>query len=578
MSLDARIGNDTNVSSAYWQGDLASQTQAANGLAANQQLPVGDGQFSAQASGTSPQAGLDLQLAQMANDSYTLTNAEGVTGTQSERELIDAGWTRLEPAGDHLVDGNGNQIAIDPKMLEDSNSGFRASIYQNAEGQYVVAYAGTDPSEFADIKSDGAQAFGLQDTQYNMAINLAKKAEVAFGEGNVIYTGHSLGGGLASTAALSVGQTAVTFNSAGPSNDTLRDLGFSPNQIRNELEDSGQIRHYIVDGDPLNLAQKDIPALPLPILGILSPPDPVGHELRIELPDGMRPVIDSHGGGGDGTSYVEALRQNSPYASGANDSLLGNVLGNFGDFRLNTLGSVLETAINSGKDIAGIAESTVADIRDTLGSDASILEKATGVVGDIANGAVDSVGSLAGNVVDGAGDVVQDVTDYVGNNIRDLGKSIGLEAPAAFVARGVEGAGEVVNTVTDAVGGAVTWGTDKLGDGVEIVADVAGKVGQAVVDTSVVVADAIVDGAVIAGKAAVDAAEFIGNAVIDGAQFIGNAVIDGAQFVGNAVVDGARAVGNAVVDGAKAVGNTIADGARAVGDAASWVGDKLKFW
>lgn len=580
MSFDARIGNDTNLSGAYWQptDPAANQTQSNSGLSANQQLPIGDGQFSTDAAGTKPQQALDLQLAQMANDSYTLANAEGVTGTQSEKDLIDAGWTRLEPAGDHLVDGNGNQIAIDPKMLEDSTSGFRASIYQNGEGQYVVAYAGTDPSEMPDILSDAQQAFGLQDTQYNMAINLAKKAEVAFGEGNVVYTGHSLGGGLASTAALSVGATAVTFNSAGPSNDTLRDLGFSPNQIRSELENSGQVRHYIVDGDPLNLAQKDIPAIPVPVIGGLSPPDPVGHPLRIALPEGVTPIIGSHGGGGDGTSYVEALRENSPYASGSNTDLLPNLVGNYGDFTFNTIGSALETAVTSVKDVIDIGQSTISDVRDTLASDASVIEKATGVVGDVADGLIDSTGALAGNLIDGAGDVVQDVTDFAGNTLRDVGGAIGLSGPADFLARGVEGAGELANAGADALGGAVNWLGDKVGDGVEIVADAAGTVGQFGVDTAIAVGKATVDAAVIVGNAAIDTAEFVGNVVVETSQLVGNAVVDAAKFVGNVAVDTAKTVGNAVVDTTKAVGNAISDGAKAVGDAASWVGDKLKFW
>lgn len=580
MSFDARIGNETNLSGAYWQptDSVANQTQASAGLAANTPLIPGDGQFSADTAGTQPQQPLDLQLAQMANDSYTLTNAQGVTNTQSEAELIDAGWTRLEPAGDHLVDGNGNQIAIDPKMLEDSTSGFRASIYQNGEGQYVVAYAGTDPSEMPDIVSDAQQAFGLQDTQYNMAINLAKKAEVAFGEGNVVYTGHSLGGGLASTAALSVGATAVTFNSAGPSNDTLRDLGFSPNQIRSELENSGQVRHYIVDGDPLNLAQKDLPIIPLPGIGGISPPDPVGHPLRIALPEGMTPIIDSHGGGGSGTSYVEALRQNSPHSSGTNTDLLPNVLGNYGDFTFNTIGSIFEAGFETGKDLRGIADNTVSDIRDTLGSDASVIEKTTGVLGDFSNGVIDAGGAIAGNLVDGAGDVVQDVTDFAGNMVRDLGSTLGLSGPANFIARGIEGTGELVNTVADATGGAVNWVGDKLGDGVEVVADVAGKVGQFGLDTSVAIGKVAVEGAVIVGNAAIDTAEFVGKVVVETSQFVGNAVVDTAKFVGNVVVDTAKTVGNAVVDTTKAVGNAISDGAKAVGDAASWVGDKLKFW
>lgn len=547
MTFDTRIGSDSAVSAASWQ-DVANAASSATSQASSL-LPVGDGQFSSESAGTAPRADLDLQLAQMANDSYSLQDANGVTGTQSGTELQAAGWTRLEPNGDHLVDAAGNRVEIDPAALEDSASGFRASIYRNDAGQVVVAYAGTDPSEMPDIGADAAQAFGLETTQYNKAVDLAKKAEVAFGDGNVIFTGHSLGGGLASTAALSVGATAVTFNSAGPSNDTLRDLGFSPNETRSELEDSGQIRHYIVDGDPLNLAQSGIPALPVPLLGPLSPPDAVGHTLRIELPDGMRPIIDSHGGGGDGTSYVEALRTNTPYASGSEGNIATDAIGHFADFRLNVLGTAAETLVGAGTDLVNETKETVADVRETIAGDGSLIEKASGVIGDVADGVLDATGSVLDRAADGAGDVVQEGTDFVGNLIRDGAGAIGLDGAGAFVARGVEGLGDLANAGLDAIGNGVDWVADKAGDVVEAVSDFAGTATQAVVDTAVAVGHAVVDGAVV----------------------VANAAVDGAKIVANAVVDGVTAAGNAAIDGAKAVGGAISDGA-------SWVADKLKFW
>jgi len=558
MTFDTRIGAESQVSSTYWQ-DAASIGSGVQAQPASP-TPVGDGRFSTEAAGTAPQRDLDLHLAMMANDSYTLQDANGITGTESGRELAAAGWTRLEPNGDHLVGVDGQRIEIDPAALEDSASGFRASIYQNADGQVVVAYAGTDPSEMPDIGADAAQAFGLETAQYNKAVDLAKKAEIAFGDGNVIFTGHSLGGGLASTAALSVGATAVTFNAAGPSNDTLRDLGFSPNETRNELEDSGQIRHYIVDGDPLNLAQSDIPALPLPLVGPLSPPDAVGHALRIELPAGMRPLIDSHGGGGDHTSYVEALRNNVPYASGSNDGLAADVLGHIGDYRLNVIGSVAETLLGAGTGVANEAKETVADVRETLAGDGSVLEKATGVIGDVADGVLDTAGGLLDRAADGAGDIVQESTDFVGNLIRDAGKAVGLEGAGAFVARGVEGLGDLANAGADALGKGANWLADKAGDVVENLSDVAGTATQAVVDGTVEVAKAV-------GHASVEVAKVVGATAV----VVAHATVDVAKAVGNAAVDAARATGNAIADGAKAVGGAIADGA-------GWVVDKIKFW
>src|SRR3546814_8904614 len=61
--------------------------------------------------------------------------------------------------------------------------------------------------------------------------------------------------------------------------------------------DSGQLRRYIVNGDPLNAAQQDIPILP--ILN-MSPPNALGHELRVDPPAGTGfDLAALHGGGGD---------------------------------------------------------------------------------------------------------------------------------------------------------------------------------------------------------------------------------------------------------------------------------------
>lgn len=141
-------------------------------------------------------------------------------------------------------------------MLRNGKSGFDAAIYRNDQGQYVVAFRGTDQwfgPEGADIKANDGQALGLTTEQYQQAILLAKRAVEAFGKGNVIFTGHSLGGGLASAAMLATGAPGVTFNAAGLSDNTLRslDLGKTPNAIREGLAGSGQIRHYNVEGELL---------------------------------------------------------------------------------------------------------------------------------------------------------------------------------------------------------------------------------------------------------------------------------------------------------------------------------------
>src|SRR3546814_3857003 len=177
-----------------------------------------------------------------------------------------------------------------------------------------LAYRGTDNWGVAnpgDADDNALQGMGFETGQYSDAIALAQRAEQVFGEGNVVVTGHSLGGGLASAAALATGASGVTFNAAGLSNETLESLGFNPNAVRDSVSDSGQLRRYIVNGDPLNAAQQDIPILP--ILN-MSPPNALGHELRVDPPAGTGfDLAALHGGGGAGSSYAEALAEQPPY-------------------------------------------------------------------------------------------------------------------------------------------------------------------------------------------------------------------------------------------------------------------------
>ncbi len=509
-----------------------------------QALPVGDGRFSEQVGGKSPQQPLDLQLAQMANDSYSLPGASTqATGTQSEAELKAAGWSRLQPAPgenpDHLVDANGNRINIDPAALEDPSTGFRAAIYQNPQGQYVVAYAGTDPSEFPDIKADATQAFGLDTKQYNQAISLAKKAEVAFGDGNVVFTGHSLGGGLASAAALATDASAVTFNAAGLSNGTLRDLGFNPNAARDQVADSGQVRRYTVNSDPLTLAQQDVPAIPVPFTPLtISPPNAVGHELRIALPEGTTPVIGAHGGSGDGTSYVEALRTRTPYDA-RDPGLLSNTVQNLGEFEFNTLGSLIGGVKNVVTEGTGIVKETAGEIATDARADfgdGKVVQGVAHVVGNVVDGGLDLAGATAREGLSTVGHVVQNATDTAGQFVRDVGKSVGLEKPAGFLAGLVEGGGNLLSRGADLAGNGVSWLLDKGGDAVGWGVD---KVGE---------------GVQWAGDKAIDGAKWAGEKTVEGARWVGEKTVEGAKWVGEKTVEGAKWVGDKTVEGAKWVG------------------------
>ncbi|WP_394821697.1 Mbeg1-like protein [Pendulispora albinea] len=204
---------------------------------------------------------IDGDLANLAADVYNKPGGEAPPG-----------WARVDPA--YL-----DSVGIDPSSLSDDKffggSGFRAAIYTDGKGNYVLSYAGTDPLSPADWANNLKQGLGYDATQYNQAIALAKDAKAAFGD-NLVITGHSLGGGLASAAALATGSPAVTFNAAGLSDDTIKKLDLDPAAARQWAE-SGQIRRYAVEGEILTNIQEKNP------LTRGKAPDAIG--TKIDLPD-----------------------------------------------------------------------------------------------------------------------------------------------------------------------------------------------------------------------------------------------------------------------------------------------------
>ncbi|MEQ1964597.1 phospholipase [Xenorhabdus khoisanae] len=173
------------------------------------------------------------------------------------------------PSFERLSDDDLSQAGIDPDTLNDYSTGFQAGVYKH-QGLYIVSFTGSN--ELRDFMVSIRQGLGYNEKQYNQAVELAHKSLKVFGE-NVIFTGHSLGGGLATAAALATGKPAVIYNAAGVSDPTLKRMGVSP-EVARELADSGLIRHYSVQYDWLGDLQKALPV-----------PQPMGNtiELKYEL-------------------------------------------------------------------------------------------------------------------------------------------------------------------------------------------------------------------------------------------------------------------------------------------------------
>ncbi|MET0225823.1 MAG: Mbeg1-like protein [Dokdonella sp.] len=430
--------------------------------------PAGGASFDAQVRGKDAKP-VDLKLAELSADVYDVPGS-GVEG-----------WTRLSDA--ELAQAN-----IQPGQLDDPSTGFRAALYRDDAGHVVLAFAGTDPKSGKDWLADGAQAAGLPTAQYDEAVRVATLAKKEFG-GNLVLTGHSLGGGLASVASVATNSAAVTFNAAGVNNSTLSRYvhDADPATLKQQAND-GLVRRYAVKGDILTGEQESG-------AGRGFAPDAIGHKIEL-APASTLPWV----------AQLPGVNLISDTAMGIKLHLMGSVLGSLQQDHPWTPG--------------GPGESLVDRIAD-----------GTGKVGDAIVGGIDSVKN-------GATDVIGSVTGATGDVLGHVPLIGGaLEGAADGVGAIGKGAVEIAGDLADGGIGIATHvlqGAEKF---------VGGAIGSAV-DAGRTVGGWIVDGAKAAGNAIVDGAKAAGNALVDGAKAAGHAVVDGAKAAGNAVVDGAKAVGH----------------------------------
>ena len=118
-------------------------------------------------------------------------------------------------------------------------------------GERVMSYAGTDDSP--DLVTDAWQGLLSGTIQYSRAVTDSLSAKAEFGPIDH-FTGHSLGGGLASLAALANRKRATTFNAAGLHSWTTDSWGVDLDKA------NATIDAYRVQGDFLSTIQDAGPA------------------------------------------------------------------------------------------------------------------------------------------------------------------------------------------------------------------------------------------------------------------------------------------------------------------------------
>ena len=130
----------------------------------------------------------DIEYAQLANRVYARTQRNRTPTT---------GWKELSWLPDSV-----------------SGGGFSAGVYQNGN-DIVIAYTGTNEGKALDfIAANIPAGGGLPSPQINEAMALYLETRRAHPNANIGFTGHSLGGGLASLMAVFFDRPAVTFDPA----------------------------------------------------------------------------------------------------------------------------------------------------------------------------------------------------------------------------------------------------------------------------------------------------------------------------------------------------------------------------
>jgi hypothetical protein len=130
---------------------------------------------------------------------------------------------------------------IDPQTKKPSQ--FRAVVFMGDKGQPpIVAFRGSQSMEDF-TRANVPQSAGEETFHYTQAQAVARRVTNSAAGSKAHFTGHSLGGGLASAAARTTGNPATTFNAAGLHANTVKNPSSSPIDavyVKGELVTVGQ--------------------------------------------------------------------------------------------------------------------------------------------------------------------------------------------------------------------------------------------------------------------------------------------------------------------------------------------------
>lgn len=136
------------------------------------------------------------------------------------------------------------------KIIErhQKSSGLRATLYM-VDDEIICAFAGTEAADIKDWEANFTQVVGASQ-QYEDALEYGRSVCKRFPSREVVFVGHSKGGGEAAYCAYNLGKQAETFNHAGLSIHTKYGKG--------TVRDDAAVNAYVFSTDILNIFQNAI--------------------------------------------------------------------------------------------------------------------------------------------------------------------------------------------------------------------------------------------------------------------------------------------------------------------------------
>jgi RHS repeat-associated protein len=175
---------------------------------------------------------------------------------QEEAEALDRAKMAAEVYNEGKTPGQQAGNVGDWQRVEGERMGSNLAyvLYKNkTTGKSALVFKGTEPTSLKDWLNNFGQGAGLTTEQYRDAIK--KTAEYALDprySGNLELIGHSLGGGLASAAALTSQLPATVFNPAGVNLDTVKRINV---ESFDDANANKLIKVYRVGGELLTTLQ-----------------------------------------------------------------------------------------------------------------------------------------------------------------------------------------------------------------------------------------------------------------------------------------------------------------------------------